>query len=101
MSHYPASIEQRTQQARDAMSQLKQRLHQHIEVVRQFPRPDMITTLVNARNENVFLNDDELIANVIGLVNAGQETTACLLANGLYRYWNIPNRWNCCAKRQN
>ncbi len=90
MGHFTGSIIQRTQQALDAMQGLRRRLREHIEDVRRTPRNDMLSAMVHARDAGLLLDEDELVANVIGLVNAGQETTACLLANGLLRLMQYP-----------
>jgi pimeloyl-[acyl-carrier protein] synthase len=85
MGHFPGNIEDRTLRANDAFQSLQERLKFHIAKVRTHPGNDMLSSLVHAEESGRFLNESELIANVIGLINAGQETTVCLLANGLYR----------------
>ncbi|MBX3733982.1 MAG: cytochrome P450 [Verrucomicrobiae bacterium] len=92
MGHFPGSIVERTHRALEAVDGLRGRLRGHMEAVRITPRPDLLSALVHAREEGEFLDENELIANVIGLVNAGQETTGCLLANGLLRLLQFPEQ---------
>lgn len=54
-----------------------------VEAARKSPGPDLISSLVLAADQDHALDIDELIANCILLLNAGNETTTCLLANGL------------------
>jgi len=90
IGHSEGSIVERTRKAVDSIQGLRKRLLEHIEEVTRFPRHDMISALVHAREEGDFLDENELVANVIGIVNAGQETTACLLANGTLRLIQHP-----------
>ena len=77
------TIEERTECAVQAVQHLTEAIQREASRVRQSPREDMLTALVHAEDEGHQLNDEELVANVIGLINAGQETTTCLLANGM------------------
>ncbi|MEX3011198.1 cytochrome P450 [Hoeflea sp. TYP-13] len=54
-----------------------------VEAARRAPGSDLISSLVLAADRDHSLDMDELIANCILLLNAGNETTTCLLANGL------------------
>lgn len=92
IGHSEGSILERTKLAIDSIRGLRKRLLGHIEEVRKSPRNDMLSALVHAREEGLLLDEDELVANVIGLVNAGQETTACLLANGILRLIQHPDQ---------
>ncbi len=53
-----------------------------IEAARRAPGPDLISSLTLAADQDHALDIDELIANCVLLLNAGNETTTCLLANG-------------------
>lgn len=77
------TIEQRTARAGQALQHLTEAIQREAKSVRRTPREDMLTALVHAEDEGRQLTDEELVANVIGLINAGQETTTCLLANGV------------------
>ena len=54
-----------------------------IEAARRSPGSDLISSLTVAADADHVLDIDELIANCVLLLNAGNETTTCLLANGL------------------
>ncbi len=54
-----------------------------VEVARRSPGSDLISSLTMAADEGHSLDLDELVANCVLLLNAGNETTTCLLANGL------------------
>ena len=92
IGHSSGSIAGRTEKALCAVEGLESRLKELIAESRRQPRADMLSGLVHARDEGAILSDLELVANVIGLVNAGQETTTCLLANGLIRLLEFPGQ---------
>lgn len=50
---------------------------------RNQPRDDLMTQLILAQQAGQDISDDEIIANSIGMVFAGHETTSDLLNNGL------------------
>ena len=54
-----------------------------VDAVRKAPGPDLLSSLVIAADSGDGIDMDELIANCMLLLNAGNETTTCLLANGL------------------
>lgn len=93
IGHSSGSIVERTNHALGAVAELEARLLELVAEVRRQPRADMLSALVHAREEGLLLSDEELVANVIGLINAGQETTTCLLANGLIRLLQFPVQW--------
>ena len=92
IGHSSGSIVDRSKRALCAVSGLQARLSELISEARRRPQADMLSALVHAEEEGLILSDDELLANVIGLVNAGQETTTCLLANGLIRLLQFPEQ---------
>jgi len=92
IGHSSGSIVDRTKRALAAVSGLQARLLELISEVRRQPQADILSALVHGEEEGLILSDEELLANVIGLVNAGQETTTCLLANGLIRLLQFPEQ---------
>src|SRR5437762_4423101 len=68
------TIEERTERAVEAVQRLTEAIRSEVTRVRQSPRSDVLTALVHAEDEGHQLTDDELVANVIGLINAGQRS---------------------------
>ncbi len=62
----------------------------HIEERRRRPSGDLLTTLVEVRDQGEDLSEDELIAMVLLLFVAGHETTASLLGTGLLTLVHTP-----------
>lgn len=58
-------------------------LKEKIETARHAPGDDLISSLVVAADRDHLLDMDELIANCMLLLTAGNETTTCVLTNGL------------------
>lgn len=65
-------------------------LETEIEDRKQCPRADLLTVLTQAEEDGEKLTHSEIIANIVGLLNAGHETTANLLGNGLYTLLQHP-----------
>jgi cytochrome P450 len=57
------------------------------------PRDDIISRMVDARDEQETLSTDEVIATCILLLFAGHETTTNLLGNGLYHSMRFRDQW--------
>lgn len=66
-------------------------LQQLTAVRRQTPAEDLLTALIQAEEASEKLTTQEIILNIIGLVNAGHETTTHLLGNGLYLWLRHPD----------
>ncbi|GGS29921.1 cytochrome P450 [Streptomyces humidus] len=54
------------------------------------PRDDLVGAMVAARDEGALRDDDELVANLAGVLLAGFETTTHLLGNGLQLLFEHP-----------
>ncbi|HLW71671.1 MAG TPA: cytochrome P450 [Candidatus Binataceae bacterium] len=59
---------------------------------RQRPGPDLVSALVAARDESDALSEEELIAFVILLLLAGNETTTNLIGNGMLALMRHPEQ---------
>jgi unspecific monooxygenase len=59
---------------------------------RRSPGRDLLTSLVEARDEGDRLSEDELVAMVVALVQAGHETTGSTLPVALYHLLNAPEQ---------
>jgi cytochrome P450 len=76
-----ASPEQRTR-ANAAAARLERYITDLIEVRRAAPADDLLTDLIRAEEQGDRLSHDELVAQTVGLLIAGFETTTGLIANG-------------------
>jgi cytochrome P450 len=56
------------------------------------PRDDLISALVKAQDEGERLNEAELLANAVLLLNAGHETTTNLIGNGTLALLRHPDQ---------
>ena len=56
------------------------------------PKDDLFTAMVQAEHRGDFLNEDEVVANIIALVIGGHETTIYLLTNGLLAFIRHPDQ---------
>ncbi|MCG8462167.1 MAG: cytochrome P450, partial [Holophagales bacterium] len=64
----------------------RERVKEHIRE----PRDDLISRLIDAREEGDVLDDDELLATMVMLVFAGHETTTNLIANAVLTLHDHP-----------
>ena len=62
------------------------------------PGPDLITDLLAARDAGTALSDDELVASVVLLLNAGHEASVNAFGNGLHALLSPQN--SCSASRR-
>ncbi|WP_136657612.1 cytochrome P450 [Nitratireductor sp. XY-223] len=67
-------------------------LKDKMAAARRSPGSDLISSLVVAADREKALDDDEVVANCVLLLNAGNETTTCLLANGLGLLLQAPDQ---------
>ena len=59
---------------------------------RDAPRDDLLSALICAEEDGSFLSEDELLATCTILIQAGHETTANLISNGLLVLLNHPDQ---------
>jgi cytochrome P450 len=82
-----------------AMDDLMAYLRELIAVRRRSPCDDLISEQLKASDEDLFGergewdSDDELVVNVISLINAGLETTANYLGNGVLALLRNPSQY--------
>jgi cytochrome P450 len=57
------------------------------------PREDLITGLCQARTEDGVLTDDEIVATIVLLLNAGHEATVNTVGNGMAALLEHPAQW--------
>ena len=66
-----------------AVQEFTQYLEHEVTVLRAHPKDNLLSALVHAEEDGEKLTLDELVANTLLLLNAGNETTSCLLTNGM------------------
>lgn len=72
--------------------EIRDRTAEAIEWKRAHPADDMLTGLINARDGDDALTDDELVAQVVLLYVAGHETTVNLIGNGAFALLHHPDQ---------
>ncbi|HXW82926.1 MAG TPA: cytochrome P450 [Candidatus Binataceae bacterium] len=78
---------------RESVRQLREYLAAAIECRRRAPGADLISALVAAHDQSDALTADELLAFVVLLLVAGNETTTNLIGNGLLALARNPNEY--------
>jgi cytochrome P450 len=68
-------------------------LHNLIEERRAHPGDDLLSNLIAVEEQGDRLTEDEMIANIMGLLLAGHETTMNLIGNGLLALLRHPDQW--------
>jgi cytochrome P450 len=63
-----------------------------VEQRRSSPGDDLITDLIEARDEGTRLSDDELVASVVLLLNAGHEASVNVFGNGFHALLQHPEQ---------
>ena len=86
-------ILERARAAASAVQELTEYLRREIAAVRRSPRDDLLSDLVAAEEQSDTLTEAELISNVVGVLNAGHETTTNLIGNGVLTLLENPGSW--------
>lgn len=76
----------------DAVGHLAQYFAEHIAERRRRPTEDLLTALVQAEEAGDRLSEEELLAQSIGLLVAGFETTIGLIGNGVWTLLRHPDQ---------
>jgi cytochrome P450 len=78
----------------EALDSIRGYLSEEIEKRRRRPGPDLISALVAAHDESESLNSGELLAFVVLLLLAGDETTTNLIGNGMLALGRNPEQFD-------
>ncbi len=92
LNFYANIGEEHLQRGLESVEAFKDYLGARIDALRERPEDCLLGHLVQVEEEGDRLNLDELLANVLLLLNAGNETTTGLLANGLLALVNNPDQ---------
>ncbi|MFR9726321.1 cytochrome P450 family protein [Streptomyces sp. MS19] len=79
--------------ARAAIAQAVEQLRRVIAAKRRRPGDDLLTALIEARDEEGRLTEDELISVTFIVLAAGHETTASFIGNGVLALLNPRMHW--------
>jgi cytochrome P450 len=79
--------------------EMQQRTSAAIAWKREHPADDLLTAMINAKDGEDVLTDDELVAQVVLLYVAGHETTVNLIGNGAFALINNPEQARLLADR--
>jgi len=83
----------RARAAVSAVEELTNYLRREIAMVRRSPRDDLLSDLVAAEEQGDTLTESEMISNIVGVLNAGHETTTNLIGNGVFTLLQNPGSW--------
>ncbi len=92
LNFYANINEERLERGLEAVQAFKAYLAGRIEELRQRPEDCLLNHLIEVEDAGDRLSLDELLANVLLLLNAGNETTTGMLANGLLALVNNPDQ---------
>jgi cytochrome P450 len=81
------------EEMRIAGEQMFDYLGELIAAKRAQPGEDLLTRMIQARDQEDKLSEPELVTNAYLLLSAGYETTASLLANALFTLERHPEQW--------
>lgn len=88
----PVLSEEQTEAAIDSITYLGGYFGELLDERRRTPRDDLLSALVQARESDDRLTDDEIVSTAILLFAAGFETTTNLLGNGLLALLTHPEQ---------
>lgn len=88
--HYDA--EDRFQRTEESIREFSEYVREVVRRRKDDPKDDLITYLNEAEAEGMTLDENEVVATVIGLLFAGHETTTKLIANGVLELLRHPDQ---------
>ncbi|MTI19087.1 cytochrome P450 [Rhodobacteraceae bacterium RKSG542] len=84
LTFYTNTSERILKNALESAHDFRDYLRERTKVLKEAPGDDLLSSLVLAQEGESKLSLDELLANTMLLLNAGNETTCCALTNGMY-----------------
>jgi cytochrome P450 len=92
MAHAAIPLGERTRRGAQAAVEITAYLRNQLARHRTAPGDDLLDGLITAEEQGGVLSEEELIANVVGLINAGHETTTNLIGNGVWLLLKHPEQ---------
>lgn len=83
----------RAERANAAAAEIEVFLARELHNRQPRPGPDLLSLLAKVEESGQQLSRAEIVANVVGLLNAGHETTTNLIGSGMYLLLNHPEQW--------
>lgn len=91
LNFYAKITDEQLRAGHTAVADLREYLRELAANLRGKGGRDLLSTLLEAEKDGERISFDELLANTILLLNAGNETTTILLINAIYMICNNPN----------
>ncbi len=92
LNFYANIAEPDLQRAAAGVLEFKEFLRARVQELHQSPRNDLLSSLIRAEEGGSRLTLEELLANTLLLLSAGNETVTCVLANGLHALLRQPDQ---------
>jgi cytochrome P450 len=92
LNFYASITEEQLRTGADAVAAFTDYLREKVETLHREPKEDLLSALVHAEEDGDRLTLDELVANTMLLLNAGNETTTCLLTKGMMALLQHPDQ---------
>ncbi|MCA9237509.1 MAG: cytochrome P450 [Planctomycetales bacterium] len=83
LNFYAYLDEEQAERGLSSIAEFREYLEGRIETLRRDPQDNLLSALIAVEQDGRRLSSDELLANTFLLLSAGNETSTCLLANGL------------------
>lgn len=77
----------------DAINGMNKIFREQLAARRREPQNDLLSVLIQARDENDVLSEDEILSSCQTIMFAGHKTTASMLCNGLAELIRHPSEW--------
>lgn len=92
LNYYTRMDDQQAERGLTSLCQFREYLEERVELLRDAPGDNLLSALIQVEHEGARLSMEELLANSFLLLSAGNETTTCLLGNGLLALLRHPDQ---------
>ena len=92
LNYYTHLPEEKLEKGLKSVQEFRDFLKQRIAELEAQPEDNLLSALIAAEHEGQRLSVDEMLANTFLLLTAGNETTTCLLGNGLAALLEHPDQ---------
>ena len=92
LNYYTNLPKEKLEQGLQSVQEFRHFLKQRITELEAQPEDNLLSALIAAEHEGQKLSVEEMLANTFLLLTAGNETTTCLLGNGLVALLEYPDQ---------